>query len=148
MAILAAISGCGESYYFESKRDLSNGLWQYKDSLDFEVDIQDTIQYYSLLLDINHSVDYKTQNLYVYINTEMPDGERLGKRLNIDLAAPTGEWYGDCGKQNCEVLINLQKKAYFNQLGKHKFTIKQHMRQDSLLGINGITLKLKEIDQE
>lgn len=112
------------------------------------MDIQDTVQLYSLLLDINHSVDFKTQNLYLYIYTGMPDGERLGKQLNIDLAAPSGTWFGECSGQRCEVAINLQKKAYFNQIGTYKFTIKQYMRENLLQGINNITFKMKEIESE
>jgi len=142
------IVGCGESNFYERKQSMEGGIWTYADSLNFEVDITDTVQLYALLLDINHSVDYKKQNLYVYIHTQMPDGERLGKQLNIDLAPSSGEWYGECGRSSCDVLINLQRKAYFNQMGKHKFTIKQHMRQDSLPGINSITFRMKEIIPE
>lgn len=76
----------------------------------------------------------------------MPDGKRLGTRLSIDLAAPSGQWHGECNRQECDVLINLQKKTHFNQPGPYKFTIKQHMRQDSLLGINSVSLKIKEIE--
>lgn len=142
------IIGCGESYYFEEQKTFQDGVWTYQDSVNFEVDIQDTVQLYALLLDINHSVNFKTQNLYVYIYTQMPNGERLSKQLNIDLAEPSGKWFGDCSGQHCNVPINLQKKAYFNQLGKYKFTIKQYMREDLLKGINNITFKMKEIAPE
>ena len=142
------LAGCGESYYFEETQTIENGNWFYQDSVHFEVDIIDSTQLYALLLDFNHALEYKTQNLYIYINTELPDGKRLGKQLSLDLAAPTGVWHGDCNKRNCDVSINLQQKAYFNQPGKYKFTLKQYMRADPIKGINSISLKIKELKTE
>jgi len=58
LALICAFSACTESYFYEKKYELPNAQWTYNDTLNFEVDIQDTIKTYNLILDIEHSTDF------------------------------------------------------------------------------------------
>jgi len=144
LALALGFSACGETYFYEKTYNLPNTQWSYSDTLDFEVDIQDTIKTYNLILDIEHSADYPFQNNYVYIHTHLPSGEHLGKQLSLDLAQKSGKWNGECSGDKCDLRIVIQQNAYFNQIGKHRFSIEQYMRTDSLSGIYAIGLKVQE----
>ncbi len=143
-----SMSSCGENYVFDEEKIIDQAGWSYQDSVSFAVDIKDTTKVYCLYLDIVHDTEYSNQNLYVYINTEFPNGERPGKRLSINLSENSGRWYGDCGKTNCVLRANLQPRAFFNELGKHTFTVKQYMRTDPLQGIESLSLKILDLGEE
>lgn len=144
LVLALSLTSCGETYFYEKTYELPDNQWAYADTLNFEVDITDTIKTYNLILDIEHSVDYPYQNNYVYIHTHLPAGEHLGKQLSIDLAEKSGKWYGECNSETCLVSTIIQPNAYFNQIGKHRFSIEQYMRMDSLPDIHAVSLKIQE----
>ncbi len=78
------------------------------------------------------------------ISTTLPDGQRLSQQLNVDFAEKTGEWFGKCSGGHCQLKINMQQNAYFNQVGKYQFTIAQFMRKNPLEGIKRINLQIED----
>jgi len=148
IAMAFLFPACGEDFFFEKTYDIPNAEWTHKDSLIFEVDIQDTLKTYNLLLDIEHSTDYAFQNNYVFVHTYLPNGEHLGKQLNIDFAEKSGKWNGKCSGEQCKLRAIIQQNAYFNQIGTHRFTIEQFMRIDPLPGIRKVSLRLQETGEE
>jgi len=143
--ILALVfASCGEKYFYEKTYELADNQWSYSDTLHFDVDILDTLKTYHLILDIEHSVEYPYQNNYIYIHTHLPNGEHLGKQVSIDLAEKSGKWNGDCNSETCELRTFIQPNAYFNQVGKHRFSVEQYMRTDSLPDIRSVSLRIQE----
>ncbi len=135
-------------YIYQQKKSVSYKGWVYADSLQFNFDIKDTSKIYSLLMDIKHTTEFPYQNIYLNISTSFPSGKFLQQKLSSELADKTGKWYGKCSGKECIAPINLQGKAKFNELGKHKITIAQFSRDSALLGISAIELKLKEFKNE
>lgn len=138
---------CGPDYIYEETFEISNGEWTYSDTLNFDVEITDTLEIYNLYLDIEHSVDYSKQNIYIMIHTQFPSGERIKERVAIDFSDKAGQWYGDCDSETCSLRVNVQQGAFFNLAGKHIFTIEQFMRLDPLPGINSISLRIEDTRQ-
>ena len=135
---------CGENYLFDKKISLEKGEWSYDNSLDFTFDITDTTHIYNLLLEVDHSIDYAYQNCYFKIHTQFPSGEKTEQLLSIDLADGVGRWQGDCSGESCTVLLDIQKKAFFNALGEHTITLEQYMRKNPLKGIKSLAIKLED----
>ncbi len=146
MAILLSLllTSCGEDFYYEQSYDIPNAEWTYKDTLNFDVDIQDTLSTYNLIIDIEHSPEYAYQNNYMYIHTKMPDGQRLGKKLSIDFAEKNGKWNGKCSGKTCKLRVYIQQNAYFNQIGKYQFTLEQYMRMNPLPGIQKLSMRVQK----
>ncbi len=142
--IFFVLSGCGPNYIFDQKKDIQDLAWSYNDTLNFEIDIQDTLKIYNLYLDIEHSIDYPFQNIYTQIYTQFPSGKRIKERLPIDFSEKSGKWIGDCSNDICTLRVNIQKGAFFNALGKHKITVEQFMRDNPLKGIKSIALRIEE----
>ncbi len=142
--LLILLASCQESFYFSESKTFDQGAWVYQDSVDFEVTIPDTTTFFDLVLDLEHTTSYPYQNIYLYIHTLFPTGERYGKQVNIDLADKTGQWQGDCSGEVCNVRVDLQRSAYFNKMGVYTFTVKQFMRMDTLQSIQSVALRLRE----
>lgn len=134
----------GKNYIYTQDQEIENGTWSYQDSLNYSFEIVDTAKVYNILLGLDHSVDYPYQNLYLKIHTLFPTGKRLEQQVSFELADKYGQWYGDCGSDNCELQVDLQRNAYFNAVGKHTITVEQFMRHDPIEGINGVSLSIED----
>jgi gliding motility-associated lipoprotein GldH len=146
--ILLSISfSCGKNYQYQKEYELEGEKWTYADSLEFAFDIQDTTKIYNLYLELDHSTSYAFQNLYTYIHTTFPSGERLDEKLSLEMANRAGVWLGKCSQDYCTLTIPIQENAYFNQQGSHTIMLEQYMRQDSLPGIKRIAFMLKDTGQ-
>ena len=143
--LLLILASCQESFYYSDSKAFDEDAWGYQDSLEFKVNIADTTTHFDLMLDLIHSADYPFQNIYVYINTQFPNGKRFGKEVNIDLANKLGVWQGKCSGDWCNVRVNLQQNAFFNETGDYTFTLKQYMRTDTLQGIRKVGFNLRAL---
>jgi gliding motility-associated lipoprotein GldH len=135
---------CGKSYLYEENVKFENEEWTYQDSVSFEFAIEDTSKLYNILLALEHSPEFSTQNLYTRIATKFPDGKRPSQVVSLELADQTGFWYGECSSKSCMFEAPIQSNAYFNQTGTYTITIAQHMRRDSVPGIQALSLKLED----
>ena len=133
---------CGKGHFHSESRSIATAGWQYADSLSYEFEIKDTSKRYDIGLVIVHSADFEYQNLYIQIVTQFPDGEVKRQSLPIDLADHTGQWYGACSRNSCDLTVMLQERAIFNQVGEHTFEVHQYMRVDPLPGLKAITFFL------
>lgn len=139
LSVFAVILGsCGEQHFYQRSITLEEGLWNYEDTLTYEVEIKDTTSRYDIGLRIRHSKDYPSENLYIRILTFFPDDQTLGQTLSLDFADHTGQWYGNCNGQTCTVHIVLQENAIFNQIGIHRFQLVQYMRIDPVEEIENV----------
>ena len=145
---ILSILSCGPNYIFDETIEIGQAGWAYADTLNFEVEIEDTLEIYNLYLDIEHSPDYAKQNIYILIHTQFPSGQRIEEQVSIDFADKLGQWYGDCNAETCSLRVNIQEGAFFNLAGKHVFTIEQFMRIDPLPGIKKVALRIEDTGQQ
>jgi gliding motility-associated lipoprotein GldH len=137
-------AACGPKYAINKTYDIPDNQWTYADSLRFEFAVNDTTTLYNLLLEIKHSTDFSTQNLYTQIHTQFPNGMRLSKPVSLELANKIGIWQGDCNSKSCTMKIPIQEGAYFNQAGNYIITIEQFMRDSVINGVQSVTFKVLE----
>lgn len=140
-------SSCKEKYSFDKKYDIANQSWKYIDTLNFDFEIKDSMKIYNLYLEVTHGDSYPYQNLYMMTHTKFPNGMRPSQLLNIDLAEKTGKWQGEKSGDNWTQKVDLQKGAFFNQVGKYTLTLSQYMRQDSLPALKSIRFAIEETKQ-
>lgn len=148
LCICFLLTSCGPNYLFEEKVEIPNAAWTYDNVTTFNVEITDTLQIYNLYLELEHSVDYPKQNIYILIHTQFPTGEKITERVPIDFADKGGQWYGDCGKEWCKLSVNIQEGAFFNALGQHTFGVEQYMRLDPLPGIKSVAFKIEQTENK
>lgn len=140
--LLFLVTACNEEPIYTASLEIPDGKWDYENLLTCEVEVQDTSERFDLVLDLVHSTAYEYQNLYINIHTTYPDGNSRKQQLSMDMAAPTGQWYGNCNRSQCELRVVLQENAFFNQQGRHQFQVEQYMRENPVLGIYSISLNL------
>ena len=144
---IGLLTACGPNYVFDEKYDLENTSWSYSNTLDFDLEIEDTLKIYNIFLEIQHSKEYAYQNLYTKIHTAFPSGESVSKLVSLELADQSGFWYGKCGGDFCTLKIPIQEGAFFNALGQHSFKLEQFMRIETLAGVKSAALKVEDTGQ-
>lgn len=140
-------TSCGPNYIVDQSYDISNQTWTYADTLDFEIDVKDSLKIYNLYLDLEHTTDFYFHNMYVLIHTAFPSGKRISEQVSLEMANRAGAWFGDCNADWCTFSIPIQTGAYFNAVGKHTITLEQFTRKDSLQGVKRIAFKVEDTGQ-
>jgi gliding motility-associated lipoprotein GldH len=108
------------------------------------VDVADTSVRYNIYINIRHSFLFDWRNIYVQVGTQLPDGKKMEKRVNLPLSEADGKWYGSCLGDNCDIPIIIQQDAKFPVPGKYTFTIRQDMRVNPLEKIKSVGLRVEK----
>lgn len=136
--------GCGPNYILDKKYEIENSEWTYRDTLNFEVNITDSLKIYNLYLQMEHSTDFPRQNMYVRIHTKFPSGKRISEQVSLEMANKAGVWYGNCNREWCRFTLPIQQGAYFDLPGDYEFTVEQYMRIDPLPGLKSLAFKVED----
>ncbi|NNE30058.1 MAG: gliding motility lipoprotein GldH [Saprospiraceae bacterium] len=144
LLLLLLFSSCRPDYSFQSKFTIEGNQWSYEEPVSFQFEAPDTSSFYTLWLSVGHLEEYAYQNMYVEISTIFPKGKSTNQVLSLDLADKFGRWEGKCRGGTCEVLIPLQTKVRFRDIGTHEVRIRQNTRDNPLESISSFTLALQK----
>jgi gliding motility-associated lipoprotein GldH len=147
IVIVLAMHACEPGYFFEEEKNIPNGQWTYRDTLDFKFAVADTTALYNLYLDFSHADSFPSQNLYVRLHTRFPDGRRLSKPISFDFFDAEGNPTGKCSGHACRAHIAIQQNAFFNQAGEYLLTLEQFTRRDSLEGLRSVGLAIEKTEK-
>ena len=142
--LVSSLASCGPDYLFEEEKKITDGQWNYRDTLDFRFTVTDTAQLYNLFADFAYADTFSTQNIYLKLHTRFPDGRRVSRIRSFDLFDAQGSAVGKCSGHACNTRILLQDKAYFNLLGEYMITLEQFTRRDPLPGMSAIGLAVEK----
>jgi gliding motility-associated lipoprotein GldH len=142
------LPACGANYLYESKQDIPNDQWLYSDSMRFTFEVKDTSKRYNFYLDFDYDDQYTSQNIYLRLSTQYPNGKQLTKVRSFDLFDAGGTPMGKSSGSSHTLRTALQEHAFFNQIGQHTVTIAQFMRRDSLPGMRAIGLAVEQLGDQ
>jgi gliding motility-associated lipoprotein GldH len=142
----ATFAACGPDFITEQRHEIANnGSWTYADTCDFAFQIDDTSHLYNLYLELESADTFRTQNIYLQLQTKFPNGRRIQMTPSFDVYDVHGKPIGRCSDGHCTQRILMQEKAFFNQSGQYVITVGQWMRQDSLPGIRAVGLAVEKL---
>jgi gliding motility-associated lipoprotein GldH len=141
---LLIFSSCDRKRIFEENKQITDYKWNYADAPTFVTEVKDTNTHYNVIVNVRHSFEFEWRNLWVKIQTTLPDGRTSEKRINLVLSEPDGHWHGDCLGDNCDLQIPIQENAIFPVPGKYTFKITQDMRVNPLPLVKSIGLRIEK----
>ncbi len=118
------ILGCSSDPTYEKTYGFSNGQWAQNVKPSFTVEIQNTTKEYDFTLTLRTTTEYKYSNLWIYMSTTTPDGQKAREPFEIKITNPDGTW---AGKKTGTVVENsiYFRKRKLPQTGKYIFQIEQ-----------------------
>jgi gliding motility-associated lipoprotein GldH len=136
---------CDSNRVYDEFKDIKDGIWKQTETINFEVQISDTLSYNNVLVNVRNSGSYKFSNLYLFLNTVYPNNKISRDTIDCLLADNKGKWLGKGlgDLKDCQYL--LKKSMRFHQKGIYSFEFEQAMRVDKLEGIKSIGIRIEKM---
>ena len=140
---LSLLWACQSPVVFQDQKAITTEGWYYKDYLQFETVINDTLSLYSISLDIRNTTDYAYSNLFLFLDIEFPDGRILRDTIECTLADRRGQWTGSgFGRLRFNRFL-FRDHVWFPAEGAYIFRIHHGMREDTLHGIADAGIRIE-----
>lgn len=138
------IVSCEQAPMFEKTYTFENKVWKQDVKPSFNVNIQDIDKEYDFILTLRTTTDYKYSNLWIYLNTVTPDGQKAREPFELIITNPDGSWSGK--KTGTIVENNLAfKRRKMPLKGKYSFTIEQGITESKIDEILDLGLQVIEV---
>lgn len=144
LIFITCISSCKKDVLASTEWDLTDHLWITGDDKVMKITAPDSTQAYQMDICVEHTVEYKYQNLYIRLLTTFPSGKKISSVTSLELADPDGSWAGDCSGKTCTVTLPLQRGFTFPELGEYQLTIEPYMRMDTIDGLKRMSVTCRK----
>lgn len=136
------VHACTPSDLFHDTREIPDAIWPADYKIPFRVYFPDSLVPVDVYVDIRNYDNYPYANLYLFLDTEFPDGRKFRDTLECMLATPDGKWLGRKNGSVRESRFLVKQNVIFPSKGTYHFTFEQGMRETRLKGIPQIGLKI------
>lgn len=162
VCVAMMISSCARIDLYEKVVSIPNFQWQSSYKPQFTFRISDTTVPYQVFIVLRHNDQYNYNNIWVNLYTELPaDSSRRDtthaavdssnsadsiQKVQYELPLANKErWLGTAMGDVYEhrVLIT-PKPVYFTRTGEYKYTIEHAMREDPLLNMLNVGLRIEK----
>ncbi|MEI6575576.1 MAG: gliding motility lipoprotein GldH [Bacteroidota bacterium] len=141
---LFPLISCDRNAVLDNYQRIPDSQWKKDSPVKIETDLTDSKAVYDIYFQVRNTTDYEYSNLYLFVNTTLPDATKTRDTLECILAAPDGTWIGKGFGKIKESRWLMKKGMMIKKPGHYKFEIEQAMREDNLKGIADIGLKIEK----
>lgn len=138
------LAACHHDVAFDEHCSVDESGWNMSDAATFDVEIDDTTQYYDIFFDLRVNVNYAYANAFFFITTHFPDSTFAADTLECPLADPTGKWYGKNGGRYVDNRYYFRRTTRFPMTGTYRFEVTHGMRDTQISGIKDVGLRLEK----
>ena len=141
------LAGCQGDIVYTAFNTLPNAGWEADSSLCYQPTITDSVSDYQMLITIRHTDAYPYQNLWLFVDIEKDNVSLRRDTIECYMANERGEWLG--GGLSIHELPLLYSDSYqFANSGEYHISITQGMREDTLIGIKEVGVKIIRNEQK
>jgi gliding motility-associated lipoprotein GldH len=141
------LAGCDDSRVYEVNHDFEQRAWLVNEKPEFEFEITNATDRYSLYCNVRNSVAFPYSRLFIKYSLTDSAGKSLEEKMmpaflfDQHTGKPQGSsGLGDIYDQRFPIVTNYQ----FPAAGKYKVNFEQFMRKDTLEGILAIGLRVEK----
>lgn len=143
--IITTFCSCGKIDLFEKQVQIPSQKWFYNDVPEFTFQINDTNSLYNIYVVLRHTDLYNYNNLWIRMGSKAPGDSMSYQNLNIRLA--DGQSWKGTGMDDIYEVRELISPGpvSFKKSGDYTFTIAQIMRENPLMYILNVGLRVEKI---
>ena len=138
------LPSCSSSTIFDENKKLDNNNWDQEQPLVFLANVTDTIHPHNVYINIRNAGFYPFSNIFMFINTRLPQGQIFRDTIEIMLQSPDGKWMGDGLGDIWDNRILFKPHVRFPQTGEYRFELYQAMRVNPLPGIMDAGIRIEK----
>lgn len=142
VCFILLLGACDKKRFYEKNFPIKNEVWNVNDKPIFEVKVEDTLQLFNFYINLRNNSSYEYSNIYLFLNTYFPNGEKSRDTIECVLADARGHWLGK-GTEIIEHQILFKRGVRFPMSGIYRFEFEQAMRKDDLEDILDIGLRIE-----
>ena len=148
---LASFTSCQIDEAYFRYEVIKDGKWSASQSFVFDLDTT-SIQVgvpYDITLEVTNNAQYPYQNIWLFVMDNFDDPTTFTKKSKEYLLANEfGEWYGSGFASTFQLSLALQKKVVFTEKRNYRIMIGHGMRDEELLGIEKIGVRVRPAQPE
>lgn len=149
MGISILLASCGQKPFYEEYQAIPKNGWHQDSTIVFSVDVEDTTQYYSLMVNLRNNNTYPFQNIYLFRQVSTAQGIEFSDTAQYMLANLYGKWLGrGTGEVKTNIYPFKNQALRFTRKGKYSFIFQQAMRTERLEGIEHVGLTIYKEERE
>ena len=149
IVVVTFLSSCThENTIFNEYVDIPNSKLSFLDTVNFQLQINDTVNKHDVFLQLITTSDYKWSNMYIFSDIVFPNGKTRSDTFQLYITDKKGLWKGN--KSGSMVNFNhyLYKNIIFPIKGPYKFKFNQAMRDTILSEVISLGLKINMSNKE
>lgn len=140
------IASCAKINLYEKQADIPSQQWFYNNVPSFTFDIVDTSSLYNLYIVLRHTDAYNYDNIWLKLGSKAPGDTTRFQNLNLILATDANGWDGAGTDDIFEVRKNITPGPVpFKKPGTYMFSISQIMRENPLMHILNVGLRIEKV---
>jgi len=145
MTFLLLLLSCKSRVIYTNSVAMAEETWKLMDISDFKVPITDTVNSNNVFFTIRNGSSYPFRNIYLFVTTTSPDGEKITDTLQYNLADEKGKWFGKGFGDIHELNLPYKSNIFFPKKGTYEFKIQHGMRVENLKGVYDFGLRIEKI---
>lgn len=145
LTIAVLLNSCGEQPYYEKVYSFENKEWNQQVKPSFTVEIKDINKEYNFIVTLRTSTDYKYSNLWIFMSTITPDGQKAREPFQIPITYPDGSWVGAKTGTIVEHPLRFNRRK-MPKAGKYTFTLEQGITESVIDEVLDIGFRVEEVN--
>ena len=146
VGFIFSLTSCDKNKVYEENLSMSNNTWMSDDIKTFSFDVTDTISPVNIFVNLRTTVDYPYSNIYVFLNSEFPNGTTDKDTLEFVLAEMDGRWLGENTGTVVEFKGLIASGGRFSTRGQYSFQLQHAMRENELPEIIDVGMRVETMD--
>jgi len=143
MLVSLGLCACDPDRIYESNVGIPAEGWRRAEYSRFEVEIADTLRPCNIYINVRNNSNYKYMDFWLFVNVYSPMGMMERDTVKIMLADHRGKWLGHGLGKKFDTRMVFRQNARFPISGKYIFEYEQAMRDEPLIGIEDIGLRIE-----
>lgn len=139
------LPACRPMDAFEKTAAIPKYEWESGFKPSFVFDVTDTTAPYNMYIVLRHQNAYEFNNIWLRLSLQQArDTTVRSQQYDLKLASDEAGWFGSGMDDIFEHRILIQERAKFAKAGPYRFTIEQVMREDPLLHVMNVGLRIEK----
>lgn len=147
LLLLLLLPSCHNNEVFNDVKQLPEEGWDKDHIVRFDYLADDTTSTYNLIIDIRNNHEYPYQNFWLFVQSTSPDSIIYKDTLECVLANNYGRWIGESSGSLYHLPVLFLSEIKFLKTGHYDFAIAQGMRNDTLVGIKEVGLRIEKVEK-
>ena len=134
---------CDSEKIYENNVKITVEGWRRTERARFEVEITDTVSPCNIYINVRNNIHYKYMELWLFVDVYTPTGTVERDTAKIMLADHRGKWLGHGLGSKFDSRMFFRSNVRFPTAGTYVFEYEQATRDEPLMGIDDIGLRIE-----